>query len=524
MSINLTFSYLSIVKKKEDYFNNSSGICKEPLVMYVDMNSYFASCEQQRYPELRYKPLGVVTYSSANPAVIAASSEAKSMGVKTGMRLQEAKQFCPGLLTITTHPAWYREIHVNIMAILRRYCDDVIPRSIDEAVCNFHSYKLVYKDLTVIARQIKADITAKYDYLKCSIGIAPNTFLAKLGTELEKRDGLQVITEDNIDEKLATLSLTSLPGIASRNERRLRLIGINDPVAMRHSSPALLRKAFGGVVGDYWHKRLNFGEVDMYNRAENRTMSATRTLSRQQSQDPQQLESMLIALCTRLEQRLVKGELFCREVFFSIRYADGSRWDTAIKLADPLQDALEMRGYIKERMTEYEQSRGMTTLLTANTTNLTVAIQGFIKSSVMQYSLFDNRMKKDQLRKVVYEIKDRFDQKNIVRKGAEMFSPYVMKDAVGFGSVRDMGVNAEGKVRNRFMLEEDKEAGSPRVRRIVDKPEVVPEPAPEAYGDIVPGDEGGFSSIAAMYKDKRSKEKIAAQKNIEDWKRKALGK
>jgi DNA polymerase IV len=309
------------VKHKGDYFSNSTGINTQPLVLFLDMNCYFASCEQQRHPELRGKPLGVLTYDSPNAAVIAASKEAKKFGIKSGMRLGDCLVLCPQMITITTHPAWYRQIHVDVMNILRSYCDDVIPKSIDEAVCNFHSYKLVYKDLSELARQIKADIKAKYDYLTCSIGIAPNSFLAKVGTGLQKVDGLVVITPENIDEKLATMKLQDLPGIASANERRLLMIGIRDPVEMRHSSPALLRKAFGGVVGDYWHRRLNFGEVDMYSRAENRTMSATRTLSRQQSSDRQKLESMIISLCTRLEQRMVKGGLFCREVSFAIRYA-----------------------------------------------------------------------------------------------------------------------------------------------------------------------------------------------------------
>jgi DNA polymerase IV len=471
------------VNHREDYFRNSLRINKQPLVMYVDMNSYFASCEQQRHPELRGKPLGVLTYDSPNAAVIAASIEAKRCGVKSGMRLRECLELCPQMLTITTHPAWYRQIHVDVMNILRSYCDDVIPKSIDEAVANFHSYSLVYKDLTEVARQIKADIAAKYDYLKCSIGIAPNSFLAKVGTELQKPDGLVVITEENIDEKLGAMKLTDLPGIASRNERRLQLIGIRNPVEMRHSSPALLRKAFGGVVGEYWHRRLNFGEVDMYNRAENRTMSATRTMSSQQSSDPQQLESMLISLCTRLEQRMVKGGMFCREVYFSIRYRDNTSWETTIKLADPLQDAMEMRSYIKERIADYQCSRGLESVFTNKTTNLTVAIKSFVKDKVMQYSLFDNRLKRDLLRKVVYQIKDHYDQKNIVRKGSELFSPHVMKDAIGFGSVKDMIIK-DGQVRNRHLLEEDAIEGEARKIIIRKRPESVPTKDEYVYQDI----------------------------------------
>lgn len=452
--------YLSLVKHKKDYFRNSTSINTGSYVMFLDMNCYFASCEQQRHPELRGKPLGVLTYDSPNAAIIAGSKEAKKFGIKSGMRLKDCRLLCPELITTTTNPAWYRQIHVDVMNILRSYCDDVIPKSIDEAVLNFNSYHLVYNDLTALAKQIKADITKKYDYLTCSIGIAPNSFLAKVGTGQQKIDGLVMITPDNLDSYLATMKLTDLPGIASANERRLKMIGINTPVEMRHASPALLRKAFGGVVGNYWHSRLNFAEVDMYSKAENRTMSATRTLSRQQSQNRQALESMLISLCTRLEQRLVKSNLFCREVYFSIRYRDNINWDTSIKLADPVQDAMEMRSYIKERISAFESSRNLDTIFTEKTTNLTVAIQSFVKDNVMQYSLFDNRIKKDVVRKTMYNIKDRYG-KNTVRKGSEMFNPHVMKDAIGFGSVKDMLVK-EGEVKNKFLLEEDDVPGQPR--------------------------------------------------------------
>jgi len=491
------------VKNKKDYFSNSSLANSGSYVMFLDMNCYFASCEQQRHPELRGKPVGVLTYDSPNAAVIAASIEAKKFGVKSGMRLIECKQLCPELITTTTHPGWYRQIHVDVMNILRSYCDDVIPKSIDEAVINFNSYRWVYNDLTAIAKRIKADITKKYDYLTCSIGIAPNSFLAKVGTGLQKVDGLVVITPDNIDGYLAKMKLTDLPGIASANERRLQMIGIRSPLEMRHSSPALLRKAFGGVVGDYWHRRLNFAEVDMYSRSENRTMSATRTLSRQQSQNPQVLESMLISLCTRLEQRMVKAEIFCKEVAFSIRYKDGTSWDTAIKLAEPLQDALEMISYIKERICDFERSRNLQTVFTPLTTNLTVAISSFMKGNVMQYSLFDNRLKKDTVRKVMYQIKDHFEQKNIVRKGCELFVPNVMKDAMGFGSVKDMLMN-QGEVKNKFMLEEEQDPGQPRkiiIKRkappapVQDEDEVYHEYQGPDFNDIVVDEKNELSTL-----------------------------
>jgi DNA polymerase-4 len=207
-------------------------------------------------------------------------------------------------------------------------------------------------------------------------------------------------------------------------------------------------------------------------------MSATRTMSSKQAEDRQVLESMLISLCTRLEQRMVKSGLFCKEVYFSIRYKDGTRWDTLVKLADPIQDAVELRNYIKERITVFERSHGIDTIFNKKTMNLGVAIQSFVKDKVMQYSLFDNRMKKDKVRKVMYQIKEDFDQKNIVRKGSELFVPNVMKDAIGFGSVRDLGDNT-GTVRNKFLLEEDEEVAGFEHKPVVKRKNPPPPPPPD---------------------------------------------
>lgn len=421
------------------YAKNSISTNPASVVMYIDMNSFFASCEQQLRPELRGKPIGVCPYDSPGSCVIAASIEAKRFGIKTGMRLAECRALCPDIIPVSVRAAEYRKIHIYIMDVLQRYCDDVLAKSIDEAVMNLTSYRLVYKDMEALARQIKADIAAKYETLKCSIGIAPNSFLAKLGTELQKPDGLVQITPENIDEHLAKLKLTDLPGIATQNEKRLKMVGINNPLQMRHTSSSLLRKAFGGIVGHYWYCRLNFKEVDMYSN-EFRTMSAMRTLSRQQRESPQQLESMLISLCTKLEQRMVKQSVFCMEASFVIKYKNFTTWDVRIRFPQPVQDAMELRQYILDRMQEFCKERNLATMFTSQVQSMCVAIQNFRSDKAMQYSLFDNRLRRDALRKTMYNIKDMYG-KNSVRKASELFAPKVMRDAIGFGSVKDMYAN-----------------------------------------------------------------------------------
>lgn len=433
------------------YAKNNLEYSKDAIVMYIDMNSFFASCEQQDNPELRNKPIGVITHPAANACVIAPSIEAKKYGVKTGMRLTDCRELCPQIIPVLCRPPRYRDYHVRIIGILKSYCDDVLPRSIDEAVMNFSSYRLVYSDFQKVALDIKADIRkACGEYVKCSIGIAPNGFLAKLATEIKKPDGLIEITPENIDGHLSKMKLTDLPGIAKGNERRLLTIGIRNPLQMRHSSEALLRKAFGGVVGNYWHKRLNFMEVDMYKNGY-RGMSAGRTLSRPQRENPQSMESMLISLCTRLEQRMVKQKVFCREVVFSIKYYDGTRWDAKVRLANPTQDAMDMRKYIKQKVHDFEVNHKSFKLFNNKTQHMCVSISSFVTDEHLQYSLFDNQIRRDTLRKAMYKIKDEYG-KNSIRRAAETIQHDVMRDAIGFGSVKDL---YEGNNFNQYLLEDD---------------------------------------------------------------------
>lgn len=460
-------------KGKERFSNNSLEVQPGAVRMYIDMNSFFASCEQQDNPELRDRPIGVITHPSANACVIAPSIEAKKFGVKTGMRLGDCRALCPHIIPVLCRPQRYRYYHILIIKILNSYCEDVLPKSIDEAVMNFSSYRLIYPDFKEVAKLIKADIKEQCgEYVKCSIGIAPNAFLAKLATEIQKPDGLIELTPENLDGHLSKMKLTDLPGIARANEKRLLTIGIRNPYEMRHAGPSLLRKAFGGVVGNYWDNRLNFKEVDMYKNTY-KGMSAGRTLSRVQRENLQSMESMLISLCTRLEQRMVKQEVFCREVNFAIRYYDGTYWDTKIKLSIPTQDAMDMRKHILQRIAEFENARKGERIFSNKTQHMVVSIAHFVTHKLMQYSLFDNSLRRDDLRKTMYEIKDNYG-KNSVRRAAETLHHDVMRDAIGFGSVKDL---YEGKHFNHYLLEDDiKGAKADRTIRVEEGAEdIVPD-------------------------------------------------
>lgn len=436
------------------YTKNSTDANSEAIVLYIDMNSFFASCEQQLNPALRGKPIGVCTHESPYACVIAPSIEAKKYGVKTGMRLNECRKLCPEIIPIAAQPVNYRKFHIVIMEVLRHYCPEVMAKSIDEAALNLTNYKLVYPDIIALAKKIKQEIAVatealsgqKGQIIKCSIGIAPNTFLAKLATEIQKPDGLIQITPENIDHYLDKMKLTDLPGIANSNAKKLTAAGISTPLLLRHTSESILRRVFGGIVGYYWHARLHFKEMDYYSH-DYRAMSAARTLSAQQRSSAEMIEGILVSLCNKLEQRLVKQRTFCRQGSFFVRYMDGSGWEARLRFPEPLQDAMELRKYIFIKL-----HKSNSTVLNKNVRYMGVVVMDFLQNENIQYNLFENRQKKDKLRAVVYGIKDTYG-KYAIRKGVELGVKTNIKDAIGFGSVKDLCAGQSGNM-NQFLLEE----------------------------------------------------------------------
>jgi DNA polymerase-4 len=401
------------------------------------MNSFFASCEQQVNYYLRGRPVGVCVYTGKYGCVIAPSVEAKRAGVKTGMRLNDAIQLCPDLVPIETNPARYREFHVKIMNVLRKYADDVLPKSIDEAVVNLTQYKWMYKDPVQVAYRIKEDIKNEVgDWLRCSIGVAPNTFLAKLASDLQKPDGLTIINPENIDTVLAKLDLQDLPGISSNYARRLERAGITNPLKMRYTSAQVLREIFKSVEGYYWHYRLNFYEFDINSHAY-KSMQAQRQISKEQRSSVESVEQVFMTLCMRLEQRMVKHGVYCKTIGFTARYGEPERWDDYFSISEPIQDGIELMNLIRERIDQFLQKYHAKPIFTTDVRSLGITVTNFVKKEDVQPNLFEDRSRQNKLRETVYEIKNRFGDIKLLR-ATELTENMVVKDVIGFGSVKDL--------------------------------------------------------------------------------------
>lgn len=183
-------------------------------ILHLDMNSYFATAEQQANPYLRYKPVGIIK-AAGRGCVIAASIEAKKFGVKTGSTVWEARRLCPQIILVPSDMDKYFAITQKLIAIAGNYSPIVEVFSIDEMFLDITDTQKLYPGgILQMALEIKAAIRAEIgDYLKCSIGISFSKILAKLASEMHKPDGLTILTQDNFLAETANVTVEEVCGI-----------------------------------------------------------------------------------------------------------------------------------------------------------------------------------------------------------------------------------------------------------------------------------------------------------------------
>lgn len=221
-------------------------------VLVLDLNSFFASVEQQDDPHLRERPVGVVPVMSEGTCCIAASHAAKRFGVKTGTRVSDAKKLCPDLVLVEARPPRYVEMHQRIKAVVDRHAFVIEPPpSIDEFNCELPAGYQSWEGAAVIGRRIKRAIVDELgECLTCSVGIAPNFWLAKTASDMQKPDGLVTLKPADLPQALFPLALRDLCGVGANMERRLRAAGIDTVEQLCAASALKLREVWGGVGGE----------------------------------------------------------------------------------------------------------------------------------------------------------------------------------------------------------------------------------------------------------------------------------
>ncbi len=223
--------------------------------LFLDLNSYFASVEQELRPELRDRPIAVVPVMADTTCAIAASYEAKAFGVRTGTQVGEAKRLCPGIALVEARHEVYVKYHHLIIEAVELCVPVSAVLSIDEMAASLIGREQPLMAALNLARRVKASIREHVGWtLRCSVGLASNRYLAKIASDMEKPDGLTALTPDILESALSGLNLRDLPGVGARMEHRLNECGIHTMPQLLALTREQMSDTWGGIGGEkLWH-------------------------------------------------------------------------------------------------------------------------------------------------------------------------------------------------------------------------------------------------------------------------------
>jgi DNA polymerase-4 len=398
---------------------------ESPTIMHIDLNSCFATVEQQTHPHLRGKPIAIAAYPTDGGCILAPSIEAKKFGIKTGMRVKDGKKLYPELIVRTADTVLIRDVHQKFKKICLDYSPDVVPRSIDEVVINFSETPAIKKGLINIGYEIKKRFREEIgEWISCNVGIGTNRFLAKTAAGLHKPDGLDVIDYKNLKDVYKKLSLTDLNGINTRFEYRLNQAGIYTPLDFLNAADSILRKiVFKGIVGHYWYLRLRGHEVDDFN-TNKKSFGQDYALAKK-TKDLEELKKIIMKLCEKMGRRLRESENCASGFHLGLVYDDWTYWHKGHKFEDFSYTTYELFSKI---MSIFLQQPKIKTVVK-------VAVSCFDLQPIdnMTLNLFETNIeRKRSLSKALDKINDRYGE-YVIYPGLMMGMKNTIIDRIAFG-------------------------------------------------------------------------------------------
>ncbi len=392
-------------------------------VMHIDLNSCFATIEQQANHLLRGKPIAVAAYDSPNGCILAPSVQAKKLGIKVGMRVNDGRLLCPDLIVLSSDPDKYRAVHVSLKRILSTYTPEVVPKSIDEFVLDFAGTPALKRGLFTIGQEIKNRIKSEVgDYLTVSIGLGPNRFLAKTASNLHKPDGLDEINRNNFLKIYADLTLTDLTGIARQNAIRLNSVGIYTVLDFYHADLRVLRSAFHSIADYYWFVRLRGWEVDDVDwgvKSFGHSYALPKFLTK-----PEELAPLLTKLVEKVGFRMRRSGFQAKGVHLGLLFRDHEFWHQGIRLDQPIflsQDIYRVAYRLFSHSPYHLPVR-----------NLAVSCFDLSGRDSLQLCLFEDKIKKDSLVSALDDINDRWGS-FVITPAMMVNMGDVIQDRISFG-------------------------------------------------------------------------------------------
>lgn len=399
-----------------------------PLIMHIDLNSCFATVEQQARPLLRGRPVAVVNRRTDKTMIITASYEAKKLGITLGTKVYEAKKLCPELVVVESDPPKYRYVYHKLMDIMKRYSAHITMKSIDEGIIDFHqtSSDIAARDLVEVGYEIKRALKEEVGcWMRCNVGIGTNRFLAKTAAGLHKPDGLDVLTHENLRDTFAKLKLTDLTGIAGRNEARLNRVGIYTPLEFLDADVVTLQKmVFKSINGLYWHQRLRGWEVDD-------VAHDVKTVGRQYVLESFELSRAEILqrlhhLCESVGHRMRSKNKVARGVIVAGKSRSQGYWH--FRRMSPLP--------FFTNQAIYAQAAMLFARAPSDTTKISITCYQLENGLGNQLSLFGDQLAREQqVTSAIDEINQRFGDRT-VHSADTLGTGFYVKQKVPFGSMR----------------------------------------------------------------------------------------
>jgi DNA polymerase-4 len=308
--------------------------------LFLDLNSYFASVEQQDNPKLRGKPVAVVPVETDHTCAIAASYEAKKFGIKTGTGIREARLKCPDLVCVLADHKKYVVYQDRILKEIDRHVPIEIVVSVDELACRLYGDWRTPEGAAALARRIKAGIAKNVGRcLTSSIGISTNRFLAKTASDMQKPDGLVLLHPEDLPQAILHLELHDLCGIGPNMEKRLWRAGIYTMADLWACAPKQLRAIWGSVAGErLWHKLRG---VELPEEPTRRSMIGHSHVLAPEERSPEAAGTVIRRLLLKAASRLRDEGFYATQLDIGTRVENGPRLGLGTRLP-PVRDSLAL--------------------------------------------------------------------------------------------------------------------------------------------------------------------------------------
>ncbi|MGV3606733.1 MAG: Y-family DNA polymerase [Planctomycetaceae bacterium] len=399
--------------------------------MMMDMDSFFASAEQSFRPELRGRPVGVIPVETDTTCLIAASYDAKRLGIKTGTSVREARRLCPAIKLIKARPKLYVEVHNRILQSVDKCAPVEKVYSIDEWTFRLRGEDKHPSRALELAREIKRQLLADFDpWLSSSIGIASSRLLAKIASGLQKPNGLTVLPVEDMPDRISHLSLKSLCGIGDGMLSRLNRHGILTIQDLWGLSRSQSVQVWGSIAGAQWWA--GFHGIDEPEAATHRRSMTHGNVLEPKFRNSEGARSILIRLICKLAHRLRRDGYFSKVMSISTVDIYGNRHVDKISLpcANDTLTLLQQFGKIWQRRAESS----------VPIKKVDVCVGELVVKSQVANSLFDEIEKLQRASMAIDQINQRLGAQSIY-VGAIHHCRQHMDNKIAFGRIPD---EAEG--------------------------------------------------------------------------------